>query len=610
LRLCKRCGRAWDSSKQATRTMPNINAVDDDLEDLYALNAPPGSIAHGADFGRLSAMRSKGVRVDVSTLEQLVLAEARCHQVIYKVIAYEEQTDRKRLHGHSIVCPQRATDFDHVGFGKAALEAAFAAIRVVFVGPNGMRTKMEAAALKIDDLRLRPDVIFNFLTINNILHNGPPPPSLDEVIKMIADHGGVTAHLKEHARCVLDTTVDRQTTSSDIANVRLQAQTVQHMTQAEDSEADSTPLGEALSPSLTPIGLFEIEPQEMDAVLRGIQRVVTEIAGENVNTPPHEIGVSDAIPEAASRVLRMERSDEPLDDYGGAPDLIYKTYWPLMPLRRGFVKGKAIPDARWRIVFLYFDNRFAHNLPLLFHAANIIMRHAVNRAVTARVKTSGNAFAKFSALIDDKDFLEKLIESRNDPKGAAAREVVSRVMAFINLSSSSVPWGRGERAGETTKLIADHRYAGPGSIFYSMAPDDVHNPTTIRWAAPYTGEHTFPAQVSPEFLGALRGRQPSERTARAADGSILFEMDETSLQLLAAKNPVACAITFDHLVENVRENLLRLTNGRLKDDPMTTRPTGTFGVQIVLHPFPLFYLSFPFLAFHYLPFICLAFLCV
>jgi hypothetical protein len=174
-------------------------------------------------------------------------------------------------------------------------------------------------------------------------------------------------------------------------------------------------------------------------------------------------------------------------------------------------------------------------------------------------------------------------------------------MAYINLSASSVPWGRRERAAETTKLIADDRHTGPGSIFFSIAPDDVHNPTTIRWAAPYTGEHTFPAQVLPEFLGALRGAQPLERTARAADGSVLFAMDETSLQLLAAKNPVACAITFNHLMENVRENLLRLTNKRLKDHPMTTRPTGTFGVQVALLPFALCHLSFLSPACHSLP---------
>ena len=57
-------------------------------------------------------------------------------------------------------------------------------------------------------------------------------------------------------------------------------------------------------------------------------------------------------------------------------------------------------------------------------------------------------------------------------------------------------------------------------------------------------------------------------------------MDEASLQLLAAKNPIACAITFDHLVENVRTNLIGWSDGRLVDtlisaiNPNKARPKG------------------------------------
>ena len=84
----------------------------DGFDDLYCKNAPPSSIAAGADFGRLSGLAALGIATDVSTLERLVLAEARCHHVVFKVVAYGNETDRQRLHGHSIVCPQRAEWID------------------------------------------------------------------------------------------------------------------------------------------------------------------------------------------------------------------------------------------------------------------------------------------------------------------------------------------------------------------------------------------------------------------------------------------------------------------------------------------------------------------
>jgi len=535
---------------------------------MYASNAPAFSIARGADFGRLSALRSKGIQVDCSTLERLLLAEARCHHIVYKVVAYGEETDRKRLHGHSVVCPHKAVDIDHNGFGKAALEAAYASVRILFVGPNGMRSKLEQAALLIDDFRLRPDVIFNLLSINHVLHNGPPVPDIDEIVQLIKEHS-LALHIEHNASSMIDTAVEKATTPSDVANVRSHA--AQYSNDFDDPEAHKVAEGQALPPSLVPIGLFELEPQQMDALLKGIEALVIEGAGGNADDNPR---VDPAIPEATTRDIILQREDRICSDYNDASDVLYKAWGPLMPLRRGFVKGKSIPDGKWRQVFLYFDNRFAHDHTLLFHAANMLMRHAVNRAVSAKVMTRPEAFEKFKEILHDGDFLDKLDAARNDPKGPAAREVVSRVIGFINLSGSSVPWGSRERGGEMAKLIADHRYSGPSSMFISVAPDDVHNATAIRMGTPYTGEGTFPALVPPEFLAALRGQKPSERTASAADGSITYAMDETSLQLFAAKNPVACAITFNHLIANVNTNLLGLSNERKKDTLFAERDSG------------------------------------
>ncbi len=92
---------------------------------------------------------------------------------------------------------------------------------------------------------------------------------------------------------------------------------------------------------------------------------------------------------------------------------------------------------------------------------------------------------------------------------------------------------------------------------------------------PYTGEKDFPAKVKPEFLAALRGQTFMERTAYATDGSVEFAMDEASLQLLAAKNPIACALVFNHLIDNVCTNLIGLSSKRLKDVAMEKRDQGS-----------------------------------
>jgi hypothetical protein len=68
-------------------------------------------------------------------------------------------------------------------------------VRVLFVGPDEMQGKLERAALKIEDLRLRPEVLINFLKIRHALRGGPPPPSRADIEKLVKDHG-LPAHVK------------------------------------------------------------------------------------------------------------------------------------------------------------------------------------------------------------------------------------------------------------------------------------------------------------------------------------------------------------------------------------------------------------------------------
>ena len=219
----------------------------------------------------------------VSTLERLVLSTARCHHVVYKIVAYDEETVRKRLHGQSIVFPQKPVYPHSMTFGEASIKAAFAALRIVFVGPEHMQTEMEKAALTLDDLRLRPEVIFNHLVIMHALHGGPPPPSLDTVTTLLHESGGVQKHIQLHARRVLDTGVELASTPSDVAGVRTAAQCASTYDLADnDPEAAGAHPDVVLTPHMDAVGVFEMARQEMHAVVAGIDHCV-RVGGTNSN---------------------------------------------------------------------------------------------------------------------------------------------------------------------------------------------------------------------------------------------------------------------------------------------------------------------------------------
>ena len=70
-------------------------------------------------------------------------------------------------------------------FGAAAIQAAFDAVRITFVGPKGQSSKLEGAALRILDLRLRPEVLHNFLVLRAVLHGTPPPPDIVKIQRLL-----------------------------------------------------------------------------------------------------------------------------------------------------------------------------------------------------------------------------------------------------------------------------------------------------------------------------------------------------------------------------------------------------------------------------------------
>ena len=278
--------------------------------------------------------------------------------------------------------------------------------------------------------------------------------------------------------------------------------------------------------------------------------------------------ISDVI-EATAKVCRsplaMQREATPLDDYTGHAAMLYGAFWSLFVLRRGLPVGRALNAKDVRRLMLYHDNRFSQHLPLLYQLADTLLRHSVNSAVVARVRSHPDAFAKFEEVVNDPDFEGKLAEAVRDPKGAVCREVMQAVMPFVTLSASKVPWGTEERRSEFGKLLGKLQFLGAGNNWLSMALDDVHSPSAIRWAQPYAGPAQSPAlPAAADLMTALRGQDPEER--RDGDG---VACSEAALQQTAAENPVACTVMFNRTLQQILTILLGLP-------PTTSKVSGPF----------------------------------
>ena len=93
--VCKHCHKHWSRP----RGEPVCERMDGRYDHLYWQGAPNASVAAGDDFGRISHLKKYGIETSRSRLEQLVLASVRTQYVSYKVVAFDNQTQRRRLHG-------------------------------------------------------------------------------------------------------------------------------------------------------------------------------------------------------------------------------------------------------------------------------------------------------------------------------------------------------------------------------------------------------------------------------------------------------------------------------------------------------------------------------
>jgi hypothetical protein len=516
------------------------------LIEMYTPEAPINSIASGADYGRLIHKLPRP-----STLEQLVLAESRCYTVTLKVVANQR---RKKLIGHTIIFPQTPEAVGTFAFGSVILAAALSCIRIVLVGPLGEQTRLERSAILLDDLVLRPEVIFNHLKMRHILRGGPAYPTHAEIKKVLEEYN--TEHfVRTNARRVDDDiqTVEKANTASDIAGVRENTDSLMN-TEEKDLGSDTDE-----GPSMQSVGVHEHQDQHMGSVIQGIEESIRKTG------------------EAPSKEIKLLRAAGPLNDYNQSAMALYQTWWPLFPLQQGLQPDRALSKQKYRHLFLYYDNRFAQNIPLLFYCADVIMRHAANTSVHVRVKNDDKSFNDFKELTQNPTFLSDLKTAAKDPKGPMARALLRKIHGFVQLCGKSVPWGRMERSAEIKMLMELSRTNGAANIFYTFAPDDVHSLLGIMLSYPISGENVFPSIPSKELQKAL------ESQVKETQVTLNFNMSEKALQELADRNPIATTLTFHLLQENIRINLQGITRERKTNQEVRYRLKGMFGIQLTNH---------------------------
>ena len=225
--VCDYCAKHWDNHAAVPRSVDaSGNGKIDTFDDLYyeanKKGAPVSAIAAGADYGRQAWLQERGIELP-GMLEKLVLAKARMHSVIVKITANGRETHAERLTGHVLIFPHDVEVDDTTSMSAVKLRAAIRCVGVRFVGPEGSKTKLEAAALQVRDLHLRPMVLYNYMKLRHELQGDEEPPPIETVRGWVQEEETVQAMPVANGIHITDLRIEEALAASDVANVRLGA---------------------------------------------------------------------------------------------------------------------------------------------------------------------------------------------------------------------------------------------------------------------------------------------------------------------------------------------------------------------------------------------------
>jgi hypothetical protein len=424
---------------------------------------------------RLLALPPCGWRLPVaSKLETMLVAKAYLHIMSLKIAeatggCVSRDANKKK---HTIYFPLALLDVDNRRHCEPwsntqdavdALKIAVRRIKLVFVGSDGKFDRFKRAALTMQQMQLRPKVVFTLLMMQSM--------ALQEQAAKTGATPGVT---------VLELAKLEEALSENQLSELI---TPESVSEPPASTVQTAPTGDQdIAHVRTDRGCKKSGSNRTDggSSCAGQRHALPHESETDIEEEPIAgcADVSNVARDVMLGVTRLlQRGSDKLDDYGGQPQALYDAHFPLFPIQEGLELGKKLSVHKTRHMSLFYDGRFAQDLSLIFGLADTLSRHAVNKAVFVQALNTPHAQKKIEELMKDSQLSDRLRRACLDPRGEEAVALLHDIMPFVNMSCRKTPYTNGSRAAFLGTLLAHHRSMGPScrALFTLPAPCCVYH---------------------------------------------------------------------------------------------------------------------------------------
>ena len=434
--------------------------------------------------------------------------------------------------------------------------------KVHLVGPGAVRDNLIGRVRAMPEMQLRPWVLCNYACLCSLTRpaGGLADQGVDGFGDVTTAATDAMDRLLAAASLSEDMNLDLHIAApSDVSSVR-------QGVDGDDSMGDAA-ASDSGAVSVTRVGMMSSA---------GCGRSSTQSALEQLQ-------------KVLAHSPNVERGSNPINDFTTNDMLLGDGFWFHFLLGHRWLKKGSQPVPALKHMFMQYTLDAAHDIDFLLLLANQRIRHTTSRATNAMLKARPGAAAAFIEARDDPETPEKLAKAVANIESPEAEEMIKKLFPFITASAAQVPWSGYQRAACKGELWALSRRYGIPSIFFSISPDDVHNPRCIRLClgSATKDNSSWPAKDEHDWCGVQYSATQAQLWDAAPPSSPSFDvpLPEALLNELADGNPVLTTICFQQLMEVVLEVFFGMpVNAHTRrTEPVSSRRRGVAGVPLAFY---------------------------
>ena len=338
-----------------------------------------------------------------------------------------------------------------------------------------------------------------------------------------------------------------------------------------------------LNPMSRPESSWQDEPYEFppdaDAVpWRAASMRCTLFQGRSLNDQPtedallhdHMLGVADALNIPVRRslpvhhvrregdegedadcetVLRSARGDK-LNEFEMGDKCLTLAFPDLFLFGKAYgrERGALLQKQRHHMLRQYHGSA-STNKDLLTFLFDQQIRHGNIQRISHFVKGNPDRIAKLTRLRTLPDFAERLANAIDKPKSKDAKWILRQITPLLSIAQRKAQYGALERNESIAKTKALSRRYGSGCVFFTIAPPDEDNPTSLRLALHSPrGNTVFPAQHDATVLDEMEHEKLIAGSTCLGETTVDLPYTYAERMSRTIADPVATVLEYKQLI--------------------------------------------------------------